>query len=72
MVTVEELNEWLDGLSPHDLANYKRLLSLKKAYELIARMPEGVYKRMAIAGLGFRLAMQEVEIKLKKGKKKNA
>jgi len=72
IVTVEELNTWLGGLSRHDLMNYQVLINLKDAIKIVAQMPEGEYKRMTIAGLGFRLALQEAEKNLKKRKKTNA
>lgn len=60
VVTIEELNGWLDGLTPHDLRNYQTLISLKKAPEIVNQMPDGKYKRMVIAGVAYRLAMKQM------------
>jgi hypothetical protein len=45
---IQEFNEWIDSLSPHDKANFSTLISLPKAKEIIGKMPEGKYKDMAM------------------------
>jgi hypothetical protein len=48
MVTPEQFDKWLDGLSRHDRRNFQTLIGLPDARKLIAKMPDGQYKDMAV------------------------
>lgn len=50
-ITVESFTDWLDGLKEIDRENFYTLLNLPKNVEVIAKMPEGKYREMAIFGL---------------------
>jgi hypothetical protein len=47
MITPEQFEKWLTGLSPHDRMNFQTLIGLPGAREIIEKMPDGDYKEMA-------------------------
>jgi len=46
-----EFSVWLDSLAKHDRDNFRMLLTLPDAVNLVARLDEGKYKEMCIIGL---------------------
>lgn len=58
--TIDELRAWLDQLCDLDRMNFQVLVSLPNALEVISKLSEGQYKRMAIAGLALRKALDEL------------
>ncbi len=49
--SLEELDEFLKGLTPLDAMNFKTLISLPNSSGVIEKMPDGRYRRMAILAL---------------------
>lgn len=47
MITEEQFDKWVAGLSRHDRMNFETLIGLPKAKEIVEKMPEGQYKDMA-------------------------
>ncbi len=45
-----EFEAWVNGLSKLDAMNFKVLINLPNAADLLARMPEGKYREMAMIG----------------------
>jgi hypothetical protein len=57
--SMTEYLAWRGTLSSLDRMNFDTLIDLPNAIALIAKMPEGEYKRMAIAGLALNRAVSE-------------
>ena len=58
-VTLDEFNAWLEKLTWLDLANFKILISMPNAVEVVSKLPEGEYRRMAIFGIAYVKVMEK-------------
>lgn len=55
---IEEFNNWFSALTELDRMNFKTLISLPDAEELLGKMPEGKYKEMAVFALVIKTALK--------------
>lgn len=60
---LDQLEEWLKSLTPLDQTNFVALLNLPNGLEVIANLPSGKYKSMAVMALAIRQLPTELEVK---------
>jgi hypothetical protein len=58
--SLEEFDHWVASLSDLDKMNFVTLINLPNAIEVVAKLPEGEYRSMAITGLGIRYAISKL------------
>ena len=54
---------WFEALNKHDQDNFNVLVSLPNAVEIMAKLPEGEYRKQAIFVMAMRQAVQVIKEK---------
>ena len=54
---------WFEALNKHDQDNFNVLVSLPNAVEVMAKLPEGEYRKQAIFTMAMRQAVQVLKEK---------